>query len=268
MREPKLVIMCVYTKVCQQSQQEKRNRRNTASILTCSMNEKSQAGAEEQGRRKSVILKVKDFLSTNSRSSSPDLTPLQAHMRTRSLRANSASRKRERRVRNQAFLYIFGFIITQLFAGIVGLGNLREGGAGFSLELLRELFYPMQGFVNVFVYTYPHVAMLRKSNPEFGRFWAFYAIIMSGGDHDQISNWRTLRRISAIGRTSGGRWSLNTKDSANRHIANHQSFPIDELESPQDCANIVADLQENGYSESFIPARCDERSESIPLTEL
>lgn len=75
--------------------------------------------------------------------------------------------------------------------------NQKEGGATFAALLLREIFYPLQGLLNVYVYTYQHVASLRRCNPEHSWFSAFLSIIRNGGDHDELARWRQMRR-SAI----------------------------------------------------------------------
>lgn len=126
-----------------------------------------------------------------------NISPLQQEFMRRASRALHASQRRKRVVVTQAYLYICAFFIGQVFFFSAAIMNQKEGGATFVALLLREIFYPLQGLLNVYVYTYQHVASLRRCNPEHSWFSAFLSIIRNGGDHDELARWRQMRR-SAI----------------------------------------------------------------------
>lgn len=126
-----------------------------------------------------------------------NISPLQQELMRRASRASHASQRRKRVVVTQAYLYICAFFIGQVFFFSAAIMNQKEGGATFAALLLREIFYPLQGLLNVYVYTHQHVASLRRCNPGHSWFSAFLSIIRNGGDHDELARWRQMRR-SAI----------------------------------------------------------------------
>ena len=111
-----------------------------------------------------------------------------------------ASERREREAKVQAILYIVGALITHTctIASIVRF--VLEVQETFALEFCVLLFAPLQGLANVFVYTHPHVAALRRVNQDYSWWAAFKSTIQSGGDHDQMERWRQMRRARMIRR--------------------------------------------------------------------
>ena len=228
------MTLCPNSIVCMQHQQESRNRRFFVSLVCLSQDDEPMRGSFQE-RWKNFW----SFTREDSTNESPDLTVLQADMRRRSIRAETASRRRERRVRNQAFLYIFGYLITQLSAAVVAVGE-AQGKRVFGLDLLRELLFPLQGFINILVYTYPHVSMMRKSNPSFSYLWAFYAVLRSGGDHDEISGWRQLRRTGSLRRGSTRSLLVSSRNPLPNHVR-IELANLAEIESTQrnECASLA-----------------------------
>ena len=127
-----------------------------------------------------------------------DNGPLATALRRRSTLTGRASRRREKEAKTQAFLYIFGFFITHIFAIILSICRVHGYHYPYMLELATAVFSPFQGFSNIFVYTFPHVAVLRRSNTNYSWWKAFGITILSGGDHDDMDRWRQIRRGSTI----------------------------------------------------------------------
>ena len=159
----------------------------------------------EEGLLKKAIGKVKSILRCTSPNEvlAREPGPLEANMLRRASRAENASRRREREVKTQAYLYIFAFFIGQIFFFVAAIMNQQKGNASFEFIILRDFFYPLQGLINIFVYTYPHVNSLRRSNSDYSWLSAFLSTILSGGDHDQLASWRQMRRVSRTGRRRG-----------------------------------------------------------------
>ena len=57
-------------------------------------------------------------------------------------------------------------------------------GDNFVIVLLARILTPLQGFLHVFVFSRPHVASLRRNNPEFSWVKAFWLTICTGGDNN------------------------------------------------------------------------------------
>jgi hypothetical protein len=63
----------------------------------------------------------------------------------------------------------------------------------FAILLLERSLQPIQGVYNIFIYTFPYVAVQRKENPDFTWLQCFMKVIKSGGDDDLDA---TSRRMS------------------------------------------------------------------------
>ena len=66
-----------------------------------------------------------------------------------------------------------------------------------TLVILGKFFYPLQGALNVLLYTRPHVANELSRNPNMSWWGAFKKVIKSGGD-DGAERTNRLRRGSAV----------------------------------------------------------------------
>lgn len=157
-----------------------------------------ESAQQELGFKNKMKTFFQKCLPSKSRAAEDEnISPLEQEFMRRASRALHASQRRKRVVVTQAYLYICAFFIGQVFFFSAAIMNQKEGGATFAALLLREIFYPLQGLLNVYVYTYQHVASLRRCNPEHSWFSAFLSIIRNGGDHDELARWRQMRR-SAI----------------------------------------------------------------------
>lgn len=127
-----------------------------------------------------------------------------------------ASERREREAKVQAILYIVGTLLTHT-STIVSIVRFALGfQESFASQFCVVLFAPLQGVTNVLVYTHPHVAALRRANPDYSWWTAFKSTIQSGGDHDQMERWRQMRRARMIRR--------NQESFARRVMLKCQSF--------------------------------------------
>lgn len=87
----------------------------------------------------------------------------------------------------RSLLYIASFIVCYSPSAIARFMKFnRMEDEPFIIALLTRIMLPLQGFFFIMVYTRPYVLSLRKSNPEYSKFKAFWMVIQSGGDQDEI----------------------------------------------------------------------------------
>jgi hypothetical protein len=87
----------------------------------------------------------------------------------------------------RAIFYIIAFFVTFVWTSIHRLMEVYSSSVPpFTIILLARLFYPLQGFFNILVYTYPHVQSYCRNHTEVSYFRAFIQVLKSGGDTDQI----------------------------------------------------------------------------------
>jgi len=160
--------------------------------------------ATEEGRGLAGIMtRMLRSISGNNDRATQDNGPL----------AGRASQRREKEAKNQAFLYIFSFFITNIFIVAGGIHHQLGNAESFVMIVLMAAFGPLQGLTNIIVYTYPYVAALRRSNTDYSWWKAFRSTIISGGDHDEMERWRQIRRAGTIG-TNNSVCQLCTKIKA------------------------------------------------------
>lgn len=111
-------------------------------------------------------------------------------------RPSKASQRRRKDIVKRATAFIVGFLLSHAFSFTLRIWQFaNDGSAPFACELLARTFFPLQGFFNLLIYTYPH-ALVYHRNRNCSWFKAFTAVIKSGGDSDRY----TAMRVSARGR--------------------------------------------------------------------
>jgi hypothetical protein len=110
-------------------------------------------------------------------------------------RPSRAMVQRMREISIRAAAYIIGFLMTYIFSIVYRLWQL-QGGVPFFIIFFARFFYPLQGFFNVLIYTYPHVESFRRNHDQCSWLRAFIEVVKSGGDNDDIRAGKTNRRSS------------------------------------------------------------------------
>lgn len=90
----------------------------------------------------------------------------------------------------QALFYMGCFFITYIFGLISRIIQVQGSPVPYTLILLGRFFYPLQGFLNIIVYTRPHIVSLRRNNPQYSWFKAFAIVFRAGGDNDSVGQHR------------------------------------------------------------------------------
>jgi hypothetical protein len=133
-------------------------------------------------------------------SSLPTTQPM-SPLAARLSRPSSASIQRRKEIRNRTFAYIFGFLLSFTFSIIFRLwAGFSSDYPPFSLQLLSEIFVPLQGLFNILIYTYPHAVSFRRNNSEYSCFRVFWEVVKSGGDSDQLGRSTRNTNIFSQGR--------------------------------------------------------------------
>ncbi len=151
----------------------------------------SQSANQNKSRRFSFRSSVND--------PSTDTSESQVHD---SLALYQSSRMRKNKISEQVVHQAITFctIHTIINGSILSYGILKmHGPSTFTVDLLFSLIFPLQGVLNVFALTRPFVLTLLRRNREYSWLKAFWTIIKSGGDEDQLC---FRRRRSSVRRTS------------------------------------------------------------------
>ena len=155
---------------------------------------------EEEGavtRCLGCLARIKYLRLSSRPTDNVGLSPLAAHLS----RPSNAAMRRRRSITNRALAYIIGYLMTYLFSFIYRFWEGYGNEVPFIIIFLTRLLYPLQGFFNVVIYSYPHVLNTRQKFPEYSWFKAFWEVVHSGGDNDQLpTTKRSRRRSSAAAR--------------------------------------------------------------------
>ena len=131
---------------------------------------------------------------TTTSSTAAPRSPGGSLLASRLARPSRASKQRRIDIRRRAIAYIIGFACTYFFAIIARYWEVAAGRAPFAIILITRTLYPLQGFFNLLIYTYPHADAYHRRH-RCSWFKAFVKIIRAGGDSDQHRELRpTLRR--------------------------------------------------------------------------
>jgi len=67
----------------------------------------------------------------------------------------------------QAILYIVAFLMANIWTGVIKvIGSNKGSVAYFTFSLLSQVFFPLQGFMNFFIFIRPRYMDLRRKNPD------------------------------------------------------------------------------------------------------
>lgn len=97
----------------------------------------------------------------------------------------------------QALLYVGCYVLSYGFVWAQTIYMLATNmSPPTALTLLSSLFFPAQGFINIFIYCRPHIVSLRREFPsEYTWFQAFVRVLKSGGDDPLTTQERRLHSI-------------------------------------------------------------------------
>mmetsp|Transcript_21276 Transcript_21276/g.29836 ORF Transcript_21276/g.29836 Transcript_21276/m.29836 type:complete len:185 (-) Transcript_21276:146-700(-) len=110
-----------------------------------------------------------------------------------------AEEQRLQCIRNRAYSYAFGFFFIYISTAIFRISeSYLNPNSSFVVVLLSRIMFPLQGFFNMVIYTYPHVRSYSRKfqgkNCIISWMRAFLFVVKSGGDSDA----QTSRRRSQM----------------------------------------------------------------------
>ena len=92
----------------------------------------------------------------------------------------------------QAFLYIAAYLVTHGWAFIVCNSDWFTWKVPSVLMILENISWPLQGFLNLFVFLRPRIQTLQKHEPALNFFVAAYVSLF---DYDEANPTRSLERL-------------------------------------------------------------------------
>lgn len=141
---------------------------------------------------------IKQFLAFTNKNTTSTSGVLAAYLS----RPSRTSVRRMEEMSKRAAAYVAAFLLSFVFCFAYRLVAEYGNVFSFTLYLMSRIFYPFQGFFNVLVYTYPHVMTYRRNHTECNWFQAFWNVIRTGGDNDQLrvrgrASIRQMQRVLA-----------------------------------------------------------------------
>jgi hypothetical protein len=140
--------------------------------------------------------------------------------------------KRIQMVASQAFLYVVAYLLT--YCPILTIQILEAYGfypkdeaRFFPLFLINAVFFPLQGFLNMFIYVRPTYLKARKEFPQETRRWAFQHALhgdMIASGADSRSKFRaTISRILGYRMSHLSKSEQQKKDKAGVLVAGYEA---------------------------------------------
>jgi len=132
----------------------------------------------------------------NENRSDRDLTNLDI-LATNLSKISKQEEKRMQHIRNRAYAFTLGYIFTYFFGSMYRLTEMYgRSEPSFAIVLLSCITIPLQGLINMMIYTYPHVEAYYRNhsgqNCIISWILAFCHVVKSGGDSDT----KITRRLS------------------------------------------------------------------------
>jgi hypothetical protein len=184
-----------------------------------------------------------------TRTFSPRLTPGITTSRNMS--------NRDKEVIQQAKFFIAAFLGTFALTYTNRIVEQITGSYPFWLGLVARTVLSMQGFLNILIYTRPHVITKRRRHTNYSWFKAFIEVVKAGGDND--GNTRRRRRRGGGGIRRRLSWISKQKPavahdqqppSKNLRIKGRYNLDLEsEIEEPENI-NIASDAREIEHSSS------------------
>jgi len=118
-------------------------------------------------------------------------------------------------IKKQALLYVLSYILSYGFVWGQSIYSIATKKPPLAwLRVLSATFFPLQGFMNIFIYCRPHIVSLRAHSPdEYTWFQAFVAVLKSGGDDPVDAQGRRLLR------NNSGQKSLEAMRNATKAVS-------------------------------------------------
>ena len=157
----------------------------------------------------------------------------------------------------QAISYTTAFLVVYLFPYIYRiLLQTNSNGAPFLIVFLARATNPLQGILNIIIYTRTRVSSLR-ANSEHSWIKAFWIVIISGADHDTI-NSRIERNRS--------RNRMSVSGPSHLHLSNSNPQRIREVRFDEQSITITS--QDQGSSLEKKPKSSQDESDSLRESEV
>jgi len=176
-----------------------------------------------------------------------------SNRRRRSLR----TKDRTTEIGAQAFLYVGSYVISYGFVWTQSLYMVvLKMRPPLAIMVLASIFFPLQGFINMFIYCRPHIVSLQKDFPdEYNWFQAFVRVLKSGGDDPLTPQERRLNSMQMARSRSHHSFKTNNSSNNNNSIEmdNKSGFGLsqDEMSGKRSSTMFTIDSENQSGEESF-----------------
>lgn len=153
--------------------------------------------------------------------------------RRQSLASVTQQEKRLQQVATQSYLCVAVFCLTFVFGFV---GQSLEAGAGdevwdessiFPWIVLQQIFYPLQGFWNFFIYCLPRYASTRQDFPGHSFCWTFCQALKRDAEDAPVLRRRSSDDLDVVSNHQKGAGALSALRSGNA------SLPLPKKPSPE-----------------------------------
>ncbi len=168
--------------------------------------------------------------NANNTNNTNNASVLTSPLAARLSRPSRASIQRRKEISHRAIAFIIGYLMTYTPSLIyraweVITSDNEDYAVPYALHLLSRIFFPLQGLFNIIMYTYPHVVTRRDANSgsRYGNgvySWirAFWEVVKSGGDKDELRTGRRGGRGGRGKRKKDGALPLRRKSMRNEPV--------------------------------------------------
>jgi hypothetical protein len=159
-------------------------------------------------------------------------------------------RERIRAVSRQSVLYTFAYLNSFVWLFVAfGISSDADANTYYAIQFLTYFLYPLQGFINCFVYIRPRYQMLRVMYPEDPATVVLRVSLSTAGDPDEIEHVRatifgddyvpppSVGSSSAVSRASDLPDAIEFDTSCQISVASAVSTPDGNDDSPSRSAH-------------------------------
>ena len=176
-----------------------------------------------------------------------------------------ASSNRVKAVATQAVLYSMAYLnsvswplLVAIFAGAFN----KTTGQMYWLDLLSSAFYPLQGFLNFFVFLRPTYAQYRRMHPKKSRLWTFQQIMEFHSNSSSAPRTTTTASTTASTSEASSAFRRRQHQQSQQHQQNRrrqrnaitqETLTADEANRYTDGSSIQYDgIEQDTKSENFV----------------
>ena len=131
---------------------------------------------------------------------SVELPAIVTQKQHRGQRRATRAAERTREVAGQAILYVMAYLVTHMWAFIVYHIEVYAARVPGPLLIIENVSWPLQGFLNLFVFIRPQVQATQRKTPTLSYLQAVYVVLLG---NEQARHAALQQHVSALQSASG-----------------------------------------------------------------